>query len=174
MSDKFNPAPLDKDAADRKEAAKADKATHNELQKGLKESFPASDPLSATNRRRPSMIAMRSERPVWPKAAASPPANRPTTLTRLVPIMSSSRATARLRSMIRPRSCGKRSLMRTSKTTQGRARRYSHELRDIKDARKPVWAVRAISTLSGEAPIVTNSSPQDIPTIEKSHVRVRK
>ena len=48
MSDKFNPAPLDKHAADPKEAAKADKATHNELQKGLKESFPASDPISAT------------------------------------------------------------------------------------------------------------------------------
>ena len=47
MSDKFNPAPLDKHAADPKEAAKADKATHNELQKGLKESFPASDPISA-------------------------------------------------------------------------------------------------------------------------------
>jgi hypothetical protein len=48
MSDKFNPAPPDKHAADPKEAAKADKATHNELQKGLKESFPASDPISAT------------------------------------------------------------------------------------------------------------------------------
>jgi hypothetical protein len=48
MSDKFNPAPLDKHAVDPKEAAKADKATHNELQKGLKGSFPASDPISAT------------------------------------------------------------------------------------------------------------------------------
>ena len=48
MSDKFNPAPPDKHAADPKEAAKADKATNNELQKGLKESFPASDPISAT------------------------------------------------------------------------------------------------------------------------------
>ncbi len=48
MSDKFNPAPLDTHAADPKEAAKADKATHNELQKGLKESFPSSDPISAT------------------------------------------------------------------------------------------------------------------------------
>jgi hypothetical protein len=48
MSGKFNPAPLDKRAADPKVAAKADKATHNDLQKGLKESFPASDPLSAT------------------------------------------------------------------------------------------------------------------------------
>jgi hypothetical protein len=48
MSEKFNPAPPDKHAADPKEAAKADKATHDELQKGLKESFPASDPISAT------------------------------------------------------------------------------------------------------------------------------
>ena len=48
MSAKFNPAPLDRHAADPKEAAQADKATHNELQKGLKESFPASDFISAT------------------------------------------------------------------------------------------------------------------------------
>ena len=48
MTEKFNPAPTDKHAADPKEAAKADKATHSELQKGLKDSFPASDPVSAT------------------------------------------------------------------------------------------------------------------------------
>jgi hypothetical protein len=48
MTKKFNPAPIDKHAADPKEAAKADKATHDELQKGLKDSFPASDPVSAT------------------------------------------------------------------------------------------------------------------------------
>ena len=48
MGDKFNPAPIDKHAASPKEAAKADKATDNELQKGLKDSFPASDPVSAT------------------------------------------------------------------------------------------------------------------------------
>ena len=35
MADKFNPAPIDKNAANPKEAAKADKATHNELQKGF-------------------------------------------------------------------------------------------------------------------------------------------
>jgi hypothetical protein len=39
MSDTFNPAPLDKRAVDPKEAAKADKAKHNELQKGLEERF---------------------------------------------------------------------------------------------------------------------------------------
>jgi hypothetical protein len=48
MTKKFNPAPTDKHAADPKEAAKADKATHDELQKGLKDSFPASDPVSTT------------------------------------------------------------------------------------------------------------------------------
>lgn len=48
MAEKFNPAPTDKHAADPKEAAKADKKTHNVLQKGLKDSFPASDPVSAT------------------------------------------------------------------------------------------------------------------------------
>jgi hypothetical protein len=46
MSDKFNPAPVDKHAANPKEAAKADRAIHAELQKGL--NFPASDPVSAT------------------------------------------------------------------------------------------------------------------------------
>jgi hypothetical protein len=48
MGDKFNPAPIDKHAANPKEAADADGAAHNELQKGLKDSFPASDPVSAT------------------------------------------------------------------------------------------------------------------------------
>lgn len=48
MAEKFNPAPIDKHAEDPKDAAKKDKATHDELQKGLKGSFPASDPVSAT------------------------------------------------------------------------------------------------------------------------------
>jgi hypothetical protein len=48
MTKKFNPAPIDKHAADPKKAAKADKTSHNELQKSLKDSFPASDPVSST------------------------------------------------------------------------------------------------------------------------------
>ena len=48
MADKFNPAPIDKHAANPKEATKADKAIHNELQMDLKDTFPASDPISAT------------------------------------------------------------------------------------------------------------------------------
>jgi len=48
MGDKFNPAPIDKHAGNPKEATQANKAIHNELQKGLKDTFPASDPVSAT------------------------------------------------------------------------------------------------------------------------------
>ena len=111
MSDKFNPAPLDKHAADPKEAAKADKATHNELQKGLKESFPASDPISATqpapskhdsNEKQKAGLAESRGKSPPPQIGGR---HWRTTLTRVVPtlIMSSSRAAARLRSMIRPR-----------------------------------------------------------------------
>ena len=52
MTDKpakeFDPAPHDKHAADPKQAAKADKQMHDDLKSGLIGSFPASDPVSAT------------------------------------------------------------------------------------------------------------------------------
>jgi hypothetical protein len=47
MSDKFNPAPTDKHAADPKKEAAADKK-QSELEKGLEGTFPASDPVSET------------------------------------------------------------------------------------------------------------------------------
>jgi hypothetical protein len=47
MVEKFNPAPHDKHAADPREAARADRETHNRLDAGLIDSFPASDPVSA-------------------------------------------------------------------------------------------------------------------------------
>ena len=46
MAEKFNPAPPDKHAADAKETSVRDKAKEDELDKGLKDSFPASDPVS--------------------------------------------------------------------------------------------------------------------------------
>jgi len=46
MADKFDPAPKDKHAADPKEAQKADKEIHDNLNKGLEGTFPASDPVS--------------------------------------------------------------------------------------------------------------------------------
>jgi hypothetical protein len=48
MAEKFDPAPHDKLAEDPKQAIAADKDTHDELEKGLKDTFPASDPVSTT------------------------------------------------------------------------------------------------------------------------------
>jgi hypothetical protein len=48
MTEKFDPAPFDKYAADPKEAAKADRQKHSDLKSGLDGTFPASDPVSAT------------------------------------------------------------------------------------------------------------------------------
>lgn len=46
MSEKFDPAPFDRHAADPKDALKADAAMHAKLESGLVDTFPASDPVS--------------------------------------------------------------------------------------------------------------------------------
>jgi hypothetical protein len=46
MAEKFNPAPHDKHAEDPREALAADRKTHQKLQTGLEQTFPASDPVS--------------------------------------------------------------------------------------------------------------------------------
>jgi hypothetical protein len=48
MAEKFDPAPHDKHAEDPKKAVKADKEMHSRLEKGLEDTFPASDPVSIT------------------------------------------------------------------------------------------------------------------------------
>jgi hypothetical protein len=48
MAEKFDPAPFDRYAADTKEAARADSQAHEDLKSGLVGTFPASDPVSAT------------------------------------------------------------------------------------------------------------------------------
>ncbi len=48
MSDKFDPAPTDKHADTPRQRTAADKKADDELKKGLKDSFPASDPPSST------------------------------------------------------------------------------------------------------------------------------
>jgi len=48
MAEKFNPAPHDKHADDPRDAAVADQEMHARLEAGLIDSFPASDPVSAT------------------------------------------------------------------------------------------------------------------------------
>jgi hypothetical protein len=52
MTKKFDPAPVDKHAANPKEAARADKSK-SDLDEGLEESFPGSDPASATQPKKP-------------------------------------------------------------------------------------------------------------------------
>jgi hypothetical protein len=48
MTEKFDPAPFDKHAADPNHAAKADQEISKKLKSGLVGSFPASDPASIT------------------------------------------------------------------------------------------------------------------------------
>jgi hypothetical protein len=48
MAEKFNPAPHDKHADDPGESAASDQEMHARLEAGLIDSFPASDPVSAT------------------------------------------------------------------------------------------------------------------------------
>jgi hypothetical protein len=48
MVEKFNPAALDKHPEDPKEAAKADREMDGNFMAGLVGTFPASDPVSAT------------------------------------------------------------------------------------------------------------------------------
>ena len=48
MAEKFDPAAHDKHAEDPRKAVKADRDTHARLEAGLVGSFPASDPVSAT------------------------------------------------------------------------------------------------------------------------------
>ena len=48
MDRKFNPAPHDKHADDPRRAAREDRRAKKELDKGLRDTFPASDPVSIT------------------------------------------------------------------------------------------------------------------------------
>jgi hypothetical protein len=48
MAEKFDPAPIDKNAAYPQEAAAVDLEKHAKLEAGLIDTFPASDPVSAT------------------------------------------------------------------------------------------------------------------------------
>lgn len=48
MSEKFDPAPADKHAEKASVKKRRGTSDHNELEQGLKESFPASDPVSST------------------------------------------------------------------------------------------------------------------------------
>ena len=66
LAEKFDPAPHDKHAADPDEARRADREMHEKLDKGLVDSFPASDPVSAAQPA-PSKADSDREQSLWDK-----------------------------------------------------------------------------------------------------------
>lgn len=70
MAEKFNPAPRDKHAADPREAALADRQTHEKLEAGLIDTFPASDPVSAAQPAPSKHDGDREGQSLWDKVLA--------------------------------------------------------------------------------------------------------
>ena len=70
MAEKFNPAAHDKHAEDPREALKADRETHEQLEKGLVDTFPASDPVSATQPAPSKADGDRANETLWDKVRA--------------------------------------------------------------------------------------------------------
>jgi hypothetical protein len=70
MAEKFNPAPHDKHAADPREAMRADRETHEQLEKGLVGTFPASDPVSAAQPAPSKADGDRANETLWDKVRA--------------------------------------------------------------------------------------------------------
>jgi hypothetical protein len=70
MTEKFNPSAHDKHAADPREADSADLATHARLEAGLIDSFPASDPVSATQPSPSRQDRNREDASLWDKVLA--------------------------------------------------------------------------------------------------------
>jgi hypothetical protein len=71
MAEKFNPAAHDKHAADPREAARADRDVHAELDAGLIGSFPASDPVSAAQPSPSKVDNAREDASLWDKLLAA-------------------------------------------------------------------------------------------------------
>ena len=70
MAEKFNPAAHDKHAVNPREAAKADRDTHEKLEAGLVDSFPASDPVSAAQPAPSKPDGDRENASLWNKVRA--------------------------------------------------------------------------------------------------------
>jgi hypothetical protein len=62
MLEKFDPAPIDKNAADLQEAAAVDLEKHAKLEAGLIDTFPASDRQARHSRHHPSTTAISATR----------------------------------------------------------------------------------------------------------------
>jgi hypothetical protein len=70
LAKKFDPAPRDKHADDPIEARQADREAHAKLEAGLMDSFPASDPVSATQPARSKPDGDRENASLWDKVKA--------------------------------------------------------------------------------------------------------
>jgi hypothetical protein len=70
MAQKFNPAAHDKHAEDPREALKADRETHEKLEAGLVDTFPASDPVSAAQPAPSKIDAETENASLWDKVLA--------------------------------------------------------------------------------------------------------
>jgi hypothetical protein len=70
MPEKFNPAAHDKHAANPREAAKADRDTHTNLETGLIDSFPASDLVSVAQPAPSRADGDRENASLWDKVRA--------------------------------------------------------------------------------------------------------
>ena len=67
LAEKFDPSPHDKHAANPVEALKADREAHAKLETGLMDSFPASDPVSATQPAKSKPDADSENASLWDK-----------------------------------------------------------------------------------------------------------
>ena len=70
MAEKFAPAPHDKHAANPAAALAADREIHAMLETGLMDSFPASDPVSATQPSPSKADAHIDDETLWGKLRA--------------------------------------------------------------------------------------------------------
>jgi hypothetical protein len=70
MAKKFDPAAHDKHAVDPREAAKADRDTHEKLEAGLVDSFPAADPVSTAQPAPSKADGDRENTSLWDKVRA--------------------------------------------------------------------------------------------------------
>jgi hypothetical protein len=70
MAQSFDPAPHDKHAANPLAAVAADREAHARLEAGLMDSFPASDPVSATQPAKSKPDGDRENTSLWDKIYA--------------------------------------------------------------------------------------------------------
>jgi hypothetical protein len=70
LAEKFDPAPHDKHAANPMAALAADREAHAKLETGLMDSFPASDPPSATQPAKSKSDGDQENASLWDKMKA--------------------------------------------------------------------------------------------------------